>query len=125
MRVLLVGSAVRRARLRQLLPDGVEVVGESPTAGAARSSGLNADALLVAHDAGPEEEAWVAEPLTARELEVLELVARGLANKTIAAALGISAETVKVHVASIYGKLQAANRTEAVRLAVRRGLISL
>jgi DNA-binding NarL/FixJ family response regulator len=65
------------------------------------------------------------EPLTAREVEVLELLAEGLPNKSIAIRLGISDQTVKFHVASICGKLGAANRTQAVRRGVRRGLISL
>ena len=67
----------------------------------------------------------VPEPLTPREIQVLELLAEGLPNKAIAARLGISDQTVKFHVASISGKLGAANRTDAVRRAVRRGLITL
>jgi DNA-binding CsgD family transcriptional regulator len=66
-----------------------------------------------------------AEPLTPREIEVLELLAEGLPNKAIAERLEISDQTVKFHVASISGKLGAANRTDAVRRAVRRGLITL
>jgi DNA-binding NarL/FixJ family response regulator len=65
------------------------------------------------------------EPLTERELQVLQLLAQGLANKQIAVALSISDHTVKFHVASIYGKLGAANRTEAVRMGVQRGLVLL
>ncbi len=65
------------------------------------------------------------EQLTARELEVLQRLAQGLANKQIAAALNISEHTVKFHVSSIYSKLGAANRTEAVRTGVRLGLIIL
>ncbi len=53
---------------------------------------------------------------------MLELLAEGLPNKAIAARLGISDQTVKFHVSSISGKLGAANRTDAVRRAVRRGL---
>ncbi len=67
----------------------------------------------------------IEEPLTPREIEVVELLAEGLSNKAIAARLGISDQTVKFHVASICGKLGAANRTDAVRRAVRRGLVSL
>jgi DNA-binding NarL/FixJ family response regulator len=67
----------------------------------------------------------VEEPLTAREVQVLELLAEGLANKGIANRLGISDQTVKFHVAAILGKLGVANRTEAVRVAVRRGLIAM
>jgi DNA-binding NarL/FixJ family response regulator len=63
--------------------------------------------------------------LTERENQVLQLLARGLPNKQIAVQLGISEHTVKFHVSSIYTKLQATNRTEAVRSGVLRGLISL
>jgi DNA-binding NarL/FixJ family response regulator len=66
-----------------------------------------------------------AEPLTAREREVLGLLGRGLSNKMIARDLRISEHTVKFHVSSIYAKLGAASRTEAVGLGARRGLISL
>jgi DNA-binding NarL/FixJ family response regulator len=64
-------------------------------------------------------------PLTEREVQVLQLLAQGLANKQIAISLGISEHTVKFHVSSLYGKLGAANRTEAVRLGIQSGLISL
>jgi len=63
--------------------------------------------------------------LTPRETEVLRLLAQGMANKQIAARLGISERTVKFHVSAIFGKLDAANRTEAVTIAAQRGLISL
>jgi DNA-binding NarL/FixJ family response regulator len=102
----------------------VDVVGEHPTLAAARADSVEADAILLpyrptAHDAA------MPEPLTPREIQVLELLAEGLPNKSIAARLGISDQTVKFHVASIAGKLGAANRTDAVRLAVRRGMITL
>jgi DNA-binding NarL/FixJ family response regulator len=64
-------------------------------------------------------------PLTERESEVLGLLAKGLANKQIAAALGISEHTVKFHVSSIYTKLNVTNRTEAVRAGLRGGWIAL
>ncbi len=63
--------------------------------------------------------------LTPREAEVLALLAQGLANKQIAVALGISEHTVKFHVSSVYAKLGVGNRTEAVRVGARRGLILL
>jgi DNA-binding CsgD family transcriptional regulator len=65
------------------------------------------------------------EPLSAREREVLQMVAAGSGNKEIAAKLGISEHTVKFHVASILGKLGAESRTEAVALGIRRGLVML
>ncbi|HSL30661.1 MAG TPA: response regulator transcription factor [Anaerolineales bacterium] len=64
-------------------------------------------------------------PLTERESEVLGLLAKGLANKQIAVALGISEHTVKFHVSSIYTKLNVTNRTEAVRAGLRGGWIAL
>jgi NarL family two-component system response regulator YdfI len=65
------------------------------------------------------------EPLSAREREVLDLVAEGLSNKLIAHQLNISEHTVKTHVASIFAKLGASSRTEAVSQAIRRGLVML
>jgi DNA-binding NarL/FixJ family response regulator len=63
--------------------------------------------------------------LTARELEVLQQVARGLRNKEIAAELNISEETVQGHVKNILAKLSVHDRTEAVAVAVRRGIVHL
>jgi DNA-binding NarL/FixJ family response regulator len=65
------------------------------------------------------------ESLTARETEVLQLTAQGLANKQIAIALGISEHTVKFHLSSLYAKLRVTSRTEAVRAGARRGLVVL
>jgi two-component system, NarL family, response regulator YdfI len=63
------------------------------------------------------------EELTPRERDVLRRMADGLPNKEIASRLGISDHTVKFHVAAILGKLGAMSRTEAVMIAVRRGLV--
>ena len=65
------------------------------------------------------------EPLTRREIEVLQLLAAGLSNKEIASRLNISEHTAKFHVASIMGKLGAASRTEAVTLGMRHGLVMI
>ncbi len=73
----------------------------------------------------PERLADTEEPLTARELEVLQLLAEGLPNKLIAAQLHISEHTAKFHVSAIMLKLGAASRTEAVTQAARRGLLIL
>ncbi len=65
------------------------------------------------------------ESLTPRELEVLGLLAQGKSNKQIAAELVITERTTKFHVSSIFSKLDAANRTEAVKIGVQRGLVTL
>ncbi len=63
--------------------------------------------------------------LTARELEVLRLVAAGNSNKEIAAALAVEVSTVKLHVGKILEKLRARDRTEAVTIAIQHGLVRL
>ena len=63
--------------------------------------------------------------LTERELEVLKLVARGLSNKEVARAIGRTDETVKVHLKNIFAKLEVVDRTQAVTVALARGLIHL
>ena len=71
------------------------------------------------------EAEWEGEPLTPREIEVLEIVSEGLSNKQIAARLNISEHTAKFHVNSILGKLAAGTRAEAVTLGLRRGLLKV
>lgn len=123
MRVLLIGSPPRLRRLRARLPNGIQVVGEAPTLSQARLSGNSPDAYLIAAAIGDEDD--LVEALTQRETEVLTLLADGLPNKAIARRLEISDETVKFHLGSIFGKLGASNRTDAVRQALRRGLVPL
>ena len=127
MRVLLVGSPSDRARLRAQMNGSMEVAGEFATLAAARASEIDADAIVMAPETEGDsrDDLVFDEPLTQREIQVLELLAEGLPNKAIAGRLGISDQTVKFHVSSISGKLGAANRTDAVRRAVRRGLITL
>ncbi len=122
MQVILVGPYARRQQLRAQLPPDIEVIGDARTMSAARTLGVRADAFLVADQAA---DAALVEPLTPRELQVLQLVADGLPNKAVALRLAVSDETVKFHLAAVFGKLGASNRTDAVRLALRRGLIAI
>jgi ATP/maltotriose-dependent transcriptional regulator MalT len=129
LRVILVGPPDARARLRTRLPDSIEVIGEAASGAAARTLQREhaVDALMTSTAAWPAlgDDDEIDEPLTARELQVLALMAEGLSNKRIATRLAISDQTVKFHVASIGGKLNAVNRTDAVRRGLRRGLIAL
>ena len=70
-------------------------------------------------------DAVVPDILSAREVEVLQLMARGSANKEVAASLSISESTVKTHVANIFQKLNVNGRTDAVTQALQRGIIKL
>lgn len=74
---------------------------------------------------GPNNEEREPEALTAREQEVLQMMGAGLANKEIAARLGITLNTAKFHVTQILAKLNAGSRTEAASIAIRRGLLPL
>ncbi len=127
MRIILVGDPRSRARLRPELDEaGFEIAAEFRTLRDAQLSMIAADAMLLAeraHESAGDE--WIEQPLTRREIEVLQLLAEGLSNKSIAVRLGISDQTAKFHVASISSKLGASNRTDAVRLGLRRGLINL
>jgi DNA-binding NarL/FixJ family response regulator len=123
----------RPERARELVQGGAQgalrrdASGESLTAASvAVAAGLYAFdretvAPLLARPA-PSAEAG---PLTAREREVLELVASGLSNRAIGEALGVSEHTVKFHVRSLLDKLGADTRADAVARAARRGLLTL
>lgn len=82
---------------------------------------------LLQHMSGESNSAQggLLEPLTGREMEVLQLLSTGKTNKEIGADLFITERTVKFYVSAILGKLSASNRTEAVTIAVQRGIISL
>ena len=82
------------------------------------------------HPVSPDVAARLAERatrpvLTAREVQVIELVAQGMRNREIAAALGISEETAQVHVKNILAKFDVKDRTAAVNVALRRGIIHI
>jgi two-component system, NarL family, response regulator YdfI len=120
-----------RAGIRAVLPRDASQ-GEILAAVAAAANGL---AVLDPRDlegmlATPAKASLVSPPaqlavLTAREIEVLRLMAEGKANKTIAWKLGISEHTAKFHAASILSKLNAASRAEAVAIGIRKGLVLL
>jgi NarL family two-component system response regulator YdfI len=119
-----------RAGIRAILPGDISPVQLGASLRAA-ASGLfvmhpaTADALLPQFASRSGSLAELAEPLTNRERQVLQMLASGLGNKEIAARLVISEHTVKFHVASILGKLGAGSRTEAVSIGIRRGLVLL
>jgi DNA-binding NarL/FixJ family response regulator len=125
MRIILAGPPDARARLRtRINGTPVAIVGEFATVGAARRSAIAADGILLAGQEDDEGKIFH-EALTAREIDVLERLSEGLSNRAIAERLGISDQTVKFHVASLMGKLGAANRTDAVRRGLREGLVTL
>jgi DNA-binding NarL/FixJ family response regulator len=127
MRLIVIGSAAQRQELRDQIESAVpDVVGEFGSLAEASDAAIDADGYILAAVRTPGlDETLAVESLTPREIEVLELVAEGLPNKAVAARLGISDQTVKFHLTSLSGKLGASNRTDAVRRAVRRGLIAL
>jgi two-component system, NarL family, response regulator YdfI len=126
------GSSARalRAGVRAILPSDIsseQLVAalEATVAGLVVMHPAEIGAAFPAAEPASRPLAELAEPLTPRESEVLQMLASGLGNKEIAARLTISEHTVKFHVASILGKLGASTRTEAVSLGIRRGLVLL
>ncbi|MFO7741553.1 MAG: response regulator transcription factor [Anaerolineae bacterium] len=113
------GYVLKTASADQLV-DAVRTVhrGES-----ALSPEVATKVVRQATDHRPEGAADQIEPLTPREIDVLRLVARGMTNREVGRELGISHRTVQGHLASIYGKLGASSRTEAVTEALKRGWI--
>ena len=117
-----------RLGLRAVLPPdagAAEILAaiQAAAAGMAAIDPGDLESLIAATTPHPAAEP--ATPLTARELEVLRMLAEGAANKNIAWKLGISEHTVKFHVAQILAKLNAGTRTEAVTVGIRHGLILL
>jgi DNA-binding NarL/FixJ family response regulator len=143
LRVFLIGLAredlaALRSRVRQHA--GLEIAGEALAVeveeGRVRIPAA-VDAVLVSPSAADRRRVPIAnlepateldapiEELTPRERDVLALLADGYGNRVIAARLGISEHTVKFHLASIFGKLNASTRTEAVRRGLDLGLIDI
>jgi DNA-binding NarL/FixJ family response regulator len=122
------GEGLRRGA-RAVLPrnaEGPEIIA-AVEAAAAGLVVIPPDMIERVLPAGPiaAEQETPREQLTAREIEVLTMLAEGEGNKQIARRLGISEHTVKFHVGSILGKLNASSRTEAVTAGLRQGLIVL
>ena len=115
-------SGIRGVISREATPEEIESAIQAVHAGLVAITAGSLTELL--RDVRPAAET-LTEPLSDRELEVLNLIAEGQSNKLIAHSLGISEHTVKTHVASILAKLGAGSRTEAVSQAIRRGLVML
>lgn len=107
----------RDPRLRALIEERLAGLGDVSAATDGEDPGSSAEVLVDAADEAPG--------VTPRETEVLRLMADGLANKEIAARLGITSHTAKFHVESLLRKLEAVNRAEAVREGIRLGLIGV
>ncbi len=134
--VLLV-NRLGRASVRHALRSGVRAILPRDATGPEIIAAIEAVALGLTVLGGDEIDALLPaqtdaidnltrdEPLSARELEVLAMMAEGFGNKEIAARLTISEHTVKFHVSSILGKLSATTRGEAVARGVRQGFITI
>jgi DNA-binding NarL/FixJ family response regulator len=121
-----VRSGARGVLPRDATPDEIVAALEAAAVGLVTlPSDLAADLVSTARVSAPRQGTSVSQPLTRREIEILGMLAEGLANKNIAARLGISEHTVKTHVASILAKLRAFSRAEAVAIGARQGLILL
>lgn len=116
---------VRAVLPRDALPAEILAAVEAAANGLAVLHPQDLEALLSAAAPPPAQPEGESSALTARELEVLRMLADGAANKIIAWKLGISEHTVKFHVASILARLGASGRTEAVTIGIRKGLVLL
>lgn len=117
-------SGVRAVLPRQALASEIVAAVEAAAAGLLVLHPDAIDSLLPVLQAAPHGPPSAPnQALTPRELEVLTMMAEGLGNKGIAWSLGISEHTVKFHVSSIFAKLNASSRTEAVTLGIRQGLL--
>jgi DNA-binding NarL/FixJ family response regulator len=128
-RVIILTSYGQEAEIRAALRAGVRSFLRKDV-----DRGELLNTIRTVHDGGrylPAEiqaslaESLPASELTRREVEVLERIAVGMTNREAGAALSISEETVKVHVKNLFGKLGVTGRTEAVAVAVKRGIIRL
>ena len=120
--MILVGTLAARARLRVLADGTLSIVGEAADLRQARAAGAEADAFLIAPAVELADDSQI-EALTAREIEVLESLAKGMRNKEIGKSLRITEETVRAHIRSIFAKLNVHDRTAALAEALRRGIV--
>jgi DNA-binding NarL/FixJ family response regulator len=118
-------AGVRAVLPSDIAPEQLVAALEAAAAGLIVVHPAEVDLMFPVVEGASRQLGELAEPLSPRESEVLQMLASGFANKTIAARLKISEHTVKFHVASILGKLGASSRTEAVSLGIRRGLVLL
>lgn len=115
-------AGARGTLLRERLDQRLDAAIHAVAAGLVTVDEILADAVLRPPLPAPTP---LVEPLTPREMQVLQLVAEGLSNRGIAGRLGISEHTAKFHVNAILGKLGVQSRAEAVAHAARFGLIVL
>jgi two-component system NarL family response regulator len=101
--------------LKDMLPDDLIRVVREVYEGKHSTMSADVTARLAERAAGPS--------LTPREVQVVELIFHGMRNKEIAAALGITEDTVQVHIRNLFEKLKVQDRTAAVKIALRRGII--
>jgi DNA-binding NarL/FixJ family response regulator len=128
--LLLTNDPSAVGRLRMLEPVAWGVIGLSSDADALRAAAravMHGFVVLPAelNILEPLRVSNDLEPLTNRELEVLRLLTEGMANKRIALELGIAESTVKYHLEGIYAKLEVRSRSQALRVALERGLVVL
>jgi DNA-binding CsgD family transcriptional regulator len=117
----IVGTALLREIQRETRrpPDSIDAIVTSP------ALWTDSGVTTTSHRLDTRSDERLIEALTAREHDVLVLVAEGRPNREIAARLGISEHTVKFHLASLFGKLGVSTRTQAVRRALEWGLIDI
>ena len=117
------GSGARAIVPRDATPEEIVAAIQAAAAGLVALHPDVFDSMLSRSRLGQPELAPPGQILTPREIEVLRMIAEGLGNKEIAFKLKISDHTVKFHTSSIFAKLGASNRAEAVTLGIRQGLI--
>ena len=117
------GSSLRAILPRYATPEEIIAAIQAVATGLVALHPDVFDSMLSRIRPGQQSELDPSGQITPREVEVLRMIAEGLGNKEIASKLSISDHTVKFHISSIFAKLGASNRAEAVTLGIRHGLI--